>query len=869
MTHPLIGSPERAAPPRAPTIASASFALGELLFLSAGAAVAIVDRDLHYVRVNDTMAAMNGRPAAAHAGLSIHDVIPDAAAELEPVLRRVIDSGEALVDVPVTVEHPAGVQRRLTMSYYPVRDASGVVTGIANVTLEHAGGEESERRAVALAAREADRARVLRGVVTRLSEATTIPQVASAVVEDVLAALGGDGGFLGFIEHDADGRPTAYEAVRMTGYDESTIARFSRAPIVTGRPIYDVTRTGAGVFVESLEECGARYPAVVEDVARFGFRSFAALPAKTGDRVAAVISFSFREEHQFDSATRDFLATLAEQCALALERVRLHEAEVHATELQAAILSTVQDAFAVLDRDLRFTYVNAYAEKLLRKSADELIGRLLADLFPEAVGRPIEQAMRGVLATGERQQVEAYSPAVKAWVEARIYPAPDGLSIVFQDVGARRKRQEANIFLADASRQLAASLDYAQTIRAVAEAAVPMLGDWCVVSLIEEPELHEWPPRLERVAVVHHDPEMLTLAQRLVERYPIDWSATSGMPSVLRSGQPVFVPKATDAMLSTLARDDEHLALMRALKFSALIIVPLVARGVTLGALTLCMAASGRGYDADDLALAQDLAQRQALAVDTARSFLQAQRARAEAEAANRAKTEFLAVMSYELRAPLDAIGGYVRILDLELHGPVTDEQRAALERIRRSQVHLAEIIGDVLSFARLESGTVSYDPRPLRLGEFVSDVVPRVAPQRAAKRLGLQVRMPAASAERDPCVLADGEKLQQVLVNLLSNAVKFTPAGGQVTVDVLPEPDEGGMRVVRVTDTGIGIPKSKLESIFEPFVQVERSLDRPGEGTGLGLAISRVLVRGMGGDLTATSAVGVGTTFTLRLPRA
>jgi signal transduction histidine kinase len=322
-------------------------------------------------------------------------------------------------------------------------------------------------------------------------------------------------------------------------------------------------------------------------------------------------------------------------------------------------------------------------------------------------------------------------------------------------------------------------------------------------------------------------------------------------------------------MLATLARDDEHLALMRALKFSALIIVPLVARGVTLGALTLCMAASGRGYDADDLALAQDLAQLQAHAVDNARSFLHAQRARADAEAANRAKTEFLAVMSYELRTPLDAIGGYVRILDMELHGPVTDEQRAALERIRLSQVHLAEIIGDVLNFARLESGTVSYDPRPLRLGEFVSDVVPRIAPQRAAKRLGLQVRMPAASAANDVCVLADGEKLQQVLVNLLSNAVKFTPTGGQVTVDVLAEPDEGGMRVVRVTDTGIGIPKSKLESIFEPFVQVNRALNRPGEGTGLGLAISRVLARGMGGDLTATSSVGVGTTFTLRLPRA
>ena len=362
---------------------------------------------------------------------------------------------------------------------------------------------------------------------------------------------------------------------------------------------------------------------------------------------------------------------------------------------------------------------------------------------------------------------------------------------------------------------------------------------------------------------------MLALAQTLTDRYPIDLSPTSGMHSVLRTGKPVFVPTITDEMLAALASDAEHLALLRALKFSSLIIVPLIARGVTLGALTLCMTASGRRYDEDDLALAQDLAQRQALAVDNARLFSQAQHARADAEAANRAKTEFLAVMSYELRTPLSAISGYVRILDMELHGPVTDQQRTALERIRRSEMHLAEIISQVLDFAKLESGTVSYDLRPLKLGEVVADIVPRMEHQRAAKRLGLQVRMPPQSTAPDARVLADGDKLQQVLLNLLSNAVKFTPSGGEVTVELLPETDERGMTGLRVTDTGIGIPPSKLEAIFEPFVQVDRSLNKPGEGTGLGLAISRVLARGMGGDLTASSKVGVGTTFTLRLPHA
>jgi signal transduction histidine kinase len=115
--------------------------------------------------------------------------------------------------------------------------------------------------------------------------------------------------------------------------------------------------------------------------------------------------------------------------------------------------------------------------------------------------------------------------------------------------------------------------------------------------------------------------------------------------------------------------------------------------------------------------------------------------------------------------------------------------------------------------------------------------------------------------------VRADRDKLQQILLNLLSNALKFTPTGGRVTVEGLDEPNERGFVLLRVVDTGIGIPEDKLEAIFQPFVQLGRSLNSPGEGAGLGLAISRDLARGMGGELTATSSPGAGSTFTLVLP--
>ena len=241
----------------------------------------------------------------------------------------------------------------------------------------------------------------------------------------------------------------------------------------------------------------------------------------------------------------------------------------------------------------------------------------------------------------------------------------------------------------------------------------------------------------------------------------------------------------------------------------------------------------------------------------------EAERARVEAERANRAKSEFLAVMSHELRTPLNAIGGYVQLLEMGIHGPVTEAQRESLERIARSQRHLLGLINDVLNLARIESGRVEYVLADVLLAELVAGVLPMIEPQLAAKGLMLTMHVtPELEAH------GDREKVKQILLNLLTNAVKFTPAGGGVTVDAGQQPDTPDTVFLRVTDTGIGIPAEKLETIFEPFVQVDASRTRLSEGTGLGLAISRDLARGMGGDLRASSVEGQGSTFTLVLPR-
>ncbi|HVF41255.1 MAG TPA: ATP-binding protein [Gemmatimonadaceae bacterium] len=238
------------------------------------------------------------------------------------------------------------------------------------------------------------------------------------------------------------------------------------------------------------------------------------------------------------------------------------------------------------------------------------------------------------------------------------------------------------------------------------------------------------------------------------------------------------------------------------------------------------------------------------------------QKQRAVADEANRAKSNFLAIMSHELRTPLNAIGGYVQLLEMEVHGPVTEAQKVALGRIDRSQRHLLRLINDVLNLARIEAGRVEYVVESVPLQEVIGNVLPMVDPQIAAKGLRFEAAVPQEVKAR-----ADREKVQQILLNLLTNAIKFTSEGGSVSIEAGEK--TASQVFLRVTDTGLGIPPEMLDKVFEPFIQVDSSRSRSTEGTGLGLAISRDLARGMGGDLSATSNLGIGSSFQLDLPRA
>jgi PAS domain S-box-containing protein len=459
----------------------------------------------------------------------------------------------------------------------------------------------------------------------------------------------------------------------------------------------------------------------------------------------------------------------------------------------------------------------------------------------------------------ERKRAERYMASLNAELELRVVERTTELTaarrladeLLAQEREARLDATSAQArlsFLTSVGGLLLETLELESRRAVVPRLAVPALADLCVLVSDEG-------DGARRLIVVHDTPALQPLADALRQALADPSEEAFGVRRALHSGE---ITSATDQDgESVTRRERERTAELSALGARSYLTTPLSTRGRPAGALLLVVGERHQGHFPDSV-LIRAYARRAALALENARLYHEVVEARAREANLSRLKSEFFALLSHEVRTPLQAISGYAEMLRMGARGPLTPEQRDDLARIVASHDHVLRIVDDVLAWARAERGRLEIAALPVPLDDVLTEAIDLVRPQLASRGMSCEFE----PGDECPVVRADPDKLRQILVNLVGNAAKYTDAGGHVTIGCQAD---GDRVIVRVHDDGRGIPADKLEEIFLPFVQLAGG--HGATGVGLGLAISRELARAMGGELRAEPATR-GATFALTLSR-
>jgi PAS domain S-box-containing protein len=526
-----------------------------------------------------------------------------------------------------------------------------------------------------------------------------------------------------------------------------------------------------------------------------------------------------------------------------------------------SLVQRASDIITVVDADGTIRYISPAVERAMGYAPETLIG---ADAFslihPDAV-----ESVRQVFRQGPQQpdrQPEAGTFPVRhrdgswRWLDGTITnllddPYVGGIVANLRDVSDRVRAQTALRFLAEASAILAESLDLEVTLSRVASLAVPHMADWCAVDTVGDDGI------VRRVALAHADVEKVRLLEDLEREYPLDQSASFGMPNVLRTGRPEFYPDLNQGAGAT-RHDWRYATIMERLGNRSYICVPLAARGRTLGAITLVYADSGRRYDETDLQTALDLARRAALAVENARLYQQAQ------EALD-IRNHFLSIITHDLRQPVATIKAAGEILHQTLDDGEGSDETWLVEKVERGAALMDAMIGELVDVARMQTG------RDLDLRREEVDLT-QLIQQVVAHDIRLHVgrdRIQLDEADGPAIACVDALRIERVLVNLIGNAIKYSPDGGVVRVSLQRATSDGRPQAtITVADHGIGIPPADLPFVFDLF-QRGRNVVGQFKGTGIGLAGAKHIVEQHGGSLVLASVLDKGTTATVSLPLA
>lgn len=588
-----------------------------------------------------------------------------------------------------------------------------------------------------------------------------------------------------------------------------------------------------------------------------GIRSLAFIPLCFESRLLGQLMLYFGEPHTFTTTEIQLAQTIASHVAFAIEQRRIAKALRDSEQRFRRVVESAQDGVAMLDAEYRITYANERMSSMLGYRSGELKGMSAAMIVPP------EEQDRGVAALNQRIRDAAESIDLKLrckdgsfiWAIVSVTPTHDtygaftGAVAMVTDITQRRKSEEMQRFLIEATGVLSNSLEYEETLQGLADLLVPRFADIASMSVIRD-------GGILRVATRARTPGHEQLVAKVSLR---DWLApVEGMQTVgqvVASGESVFAPDISESWLRLAAPNEAELATALEIGARSLIVVPVASREEFLGAMVLVTASDGRVYDEIDLHTAQELARRAAIALDNAMLYERARVVANQLKLANEAKDEFIGMMSHELRTPTTTIFGGVRLLRSRSQH-LTDEDREALfADIEIESERLGRMIEDLLLLSRLDVGK-TVPTEPLLLERVLEQVSRTFEARNPGRSLRVTNVTPNLAAGAEPVYL------DQVLRNVLANAVKYSPDGSAIEITTEKQGDEA---LILVMDRGVGVPDEDLEKIFERFYRREET-SKFQRGAGLGLTVCRRLMEAQSGRIWAAQRPGGGLIIGLAL---
>lgn len=826
-------------------------------------AVFITDREGRMLESNAAAAAVwgPGHPlvdSPAHYGLyeGYWPGTPHRLAAHEWALARTVATGESVLNEEVDIVAFDGARRTILNSTTPLRAPDGTLIGAAATHVDITPRKQAQHA-------EAFLSEASRLLAESLDWETTLKAVARLATRGLcdycmVDVLGEDGQLhrLALVAREASRQALLDEALgfppRLEG--DSPLARAFRE----GRPMLVPEITPAWLDAQ------ARTPEHRRVLEVLAPRSALVLPLAVGSRRFGIINLaSAGPGRRYTEREVAYAEEFARRAAFALENARLYREEqqaLHARDASLALLHAFFDSSPLgmgsLDRELRYVNVNPVLAAMNGAPREAHPGRTPREILGPGSG-PLVDLLRRVLETGEPALGLTFSGSppgdpsprhyVASYFPVKVGEAVEGLGAVVADITDQKRVEEALRFLAEASARLSGSLDLGTTLESVARLVVERLADYCLVDLFSEDG-----QRLERLAAQAREPEVRRALQDSL-RFPPPPESDSPLSQPLRTGRPELVGEVSEEWLERTAVSAEHRQLLEVLRPRSVMVVPLVARGRTLGVLSAVSQHATRRYNERDLAALEDLAWRAALATDNARLFQRA-------EGAVAARDEFVAIATHELRTPLSALHLQLTSLHraLERGPPPTPERLAqSLTTALRQTDRLGRLVAHLFDVSRVSTGQLELEREPVDLSALVHRLVARFEEPLAQARSAAVV-----DAEQPVVASVDRLRVEQVLMNLLSNAMKYAPGQPvELTVEAA-----GPDAVVAVKDSGPGIAPEQQARIFERFQRASGEHTR--SSLGLGLYISRQLARAHGGDLTVESTPGEGARFLLRLPR-